>query len=119
MSTASTHHWLDHAHTTQHSQHQHYSTSTRTAHPIHPILHPIPPILPNIQTFLGSPLKLWASVGHWAIWHFSLEKFTEKQRPRVLVSLAACALFAFGALPALTYYTGLAGLAKYWWVSGP
>jgi hypothetical protein len=32
----------------------------------------------------------------------------------VLVSLAACALFAFGALPALTYYTGLAGLAKYW-----
>jgi omega-6 fatty acid desaturase (delta-12 desaturase) len=32
----------------------------------------------------------------------------------VLVSLAACALFAFAALPALTYYTGVAGLVKYW-----
>jgi omega-6 fatty acid desaturase (delta-12 desaturase) len=35
------------------------------------------------QTFLGSPLKLWASVGHWWIWHFDLAKYTEKQRPRV------------------------------------
>jgi omega-6 fatty acid desaturase (delta-12 desaturase) len=26
------------------------------------------------KTFLGSPLKLWASVGHWAIWHFDLSK---------------------------------------------
>ena len=33
--------------------------------------------------FLGTPLKLWASVGHWAIWHFNINKFTEKQRPRV------------------------------------
>jgi omega-6 fatty acid desaturase (delta-12 desaturase) len=32
----------------------------------------------------------------------------------VLVSLAACALFAFVGLPALTYYTGVAGLVKYW-----
>lgn len=35
------------------------------------------------KAFLGSPLKLWASVGHWAIWHFDLNKYTEKQRPRV------------------------------------
>ncbi len=35
------------------------------------------------QTFLGSPLKLWASVGHWWIWHFDLNKYTEKQKPRV------------------------------------
>ena len=26
------------------------------------------------KTFLGSPLKLWASIGHWAIWHFDLNK---------------------------------------------
>lgn len=26
------------------------------------------------KTFLGSPLKLFASVGHWAIWHFDLNK---------------------------------------------
>ena len=35
------------------------------------------------KTFLGSPLKLWASVGHWWIWHFDLNKYTEKQKPRV------------------------------------
>jgi hypothetical protein len=35
------------------------------------------------RLFLGSPLKLWASVGHWAIWHFDLGKYTEKQKPRV------------------------------------
>ncbi len=26
------------------------------------------------KTFLGSPLKLWASIGHWWIWHFDLNK---------------------------------------------
>lgn len=26
------------------------------------------------KTFLGSPLKLWASIGHWWIWHFDLSK---------------------------------------------
>ncbi len=37
--------------------------------------------------FLGTPLKLFASVGHWAIWHFDLSKYTEKQKPRVRVFL--------------------------------
>lgn len=36
-----------------------------------------------VQTFLGSPLKLWASVGHWLLWHFDLSLYTEKQKPRV------------------------------------
>lgn len=35
------------------------------------------------KTFLGSPLKLWASVGHWLTWHFDLNKFKPKERPRV------------------------------------
>ncbi|KAF8066409.1 FAD6 [Scenedesmus sp. PABB004] len=66
------------------------------------------------QTFLGSPLKLWASVGHWWIWHFDLAKYTEKQKPRVLVSLAAVAAFALIALPALGAATGVGGVVKYW-----
>ena len=41
------------------------------------------------RTFLGSPLKLWASVGHWLIWHFDLGLYTEKQKPRVSL-LPAC-----------------------------
>lgn len=35
------------------------------------------------KVFLGTPLKLWASVGHWALWHFDLSKYTPKQHPRV------------------------------------
>ncbi len=34
------------------------------------------------KIFLGSPLKLWASVGHWALWHFDLSLYTDKQKPR-------------------------------------
>eukprot|EP00208_Stichococcus_sp_RCC1054_P006097 CAMPEP_0206134766 /NCGR_PEP_ID=MMETSP1473-20131121/193_1 /ASSEMBLY_ACC=CAM_ASM_001109 /TAXON_ID=1461547 /ORGANISM="Stichococcus sp, Strain RCC1054" /LENGTH=443 /DNA_ID=CAMNT_0053526387 /DNA_START=273 /DNA_END=1604 /DNA_ORIENTATION=- len=64
--------------------------------------------------FLGTPLKLWASVGHWALWHFDISKFTDKQRKRVYVSWLACAAFAFGVLPAVVAATGWAGLAKYW-----
>lgn len=36
-----------------------------------------------LRTFLGSPLKLWASVGHWLIWHFNLDLYTKNQKPRV------------------------------------
>ena len=35
------------------------------------------------KIFLGSPLKLWASVGHWWLWHFDLSLYTERQKPRV------------------------------------
>ena len=65
--------------------------------------------------FLGSPLKLWASVGHWAIWHFNLSLYTAKQQPRVLVSLAAVGAFAAIVLPAIAIYGGGVGaVAKYW-----
>lgn len=49
------------------------------------------------RTFLGSPLKLWASVGHWAIWHFDLSLYTEKQKPRVshLRNTADCLPFSW------------------------
>lgn len=66
------------------------------------------------KIFLGSPLKLWASVGHWAIWHFNLNLYTEKQKPRVKISIAACAFFMATVLPALVYYTGWFGLVKFW-----
>ena len=40
-----------------------------------------------VSSVLGSPLKLWASVGHWLIWHFNLSLYTERQRPRVRLRL--------------------------------
>lgn len=66
------------------------------------------------KTFLGSPLKLWASVGHWAIWHFDLNKYTEQQKPRVLASLAAVFTFMAVGWPLIIHYTGWVGFAKYW-----
>ena len=36
-----------------------------------------------VRGFLGSPLKCWASIGHWLIYHFDLSLYTEKQKPRV------------------------------------
>ena len=38
------------------------------------------------KTFLGSPLKSWASVGHWLIWHFDTTKYSDKQQNRVSTS---------------------------------
>ena len=44
------------------------------------------------KTFLGSPLKSWASVGHWLIWHFDLSKYTKGQQNRVSLELSHCLL---------------------------
>jgi len=63
---------------------------------------------------LGSPLKCFASIGHWLIWHFDINKYNEKQKPRVMVSLAAVFGFMAIAWPALIYYTGIAGWVKFW-----
>jgi len=67
-----------------------------------------------LRTFLGSPLKLWASVGHWLIWHFNLDLYTKNQKPRVLVSLAAVTAFIVVVLPSIVAVSGVAGLLKFW-----
>lgn len=66
------------------------------------------------RVLLGTPFRCIASIGHWLMWHFSLSLYTEKQRPRVIISWLAVALFACTALPALVSATGWAGLLKYW-----
>lgn len=62
--------------------------------------HPIPkeqmekwgPVQRSIlRTFLGSPLKLWASVGHWAVWHFDVSLYTERQKPKVCAAVSLSA----------------------------
>lgn len=41
---------------------------------------PCPAVMAFVyKTFLGSPLKLFASIGHWALWHFDLNKYSEQQ----------------------------------------
>ncbi|XP_024390435.1 omega-6 fatty acid desaturase, chloroplastic [Physcomitrium patens] len=60
------------------------------------------------------PLRPWASIGHWLLWHFDLSKYRESEKPRVKISLAA--VFAFMAIgwPAIIYTTGIAGWLKFW-----
>lgn len=64
--------------------------------------------------FLGSPLKCWASIGHWLIWHFNPSLYTEKQMDRVKWSWAACAGFVGIVMPLIVANFGWMGLAKYW-----
>ena len=44
---------------------------------------------------------------HWC-------RYTEQQRPRVLMSLAAVGLFMVVGWPLIIYYTGWWGFVKYW-----
>nr|QKY14963.1 omega-6-FAd, chloroplast isoform (O6F) [Polytomella parva] len=81
----------------------------------HPIMEEEMENLPGFyKLFLGSPLKLFASIGHWWIWHFNVNRYTEKQRPRVLVSLANVAAFLLIALPLLFKFGGIGAIVKYW-----
>ena len=66
------------------------------------------------QALLGSPLKMFASIGHWAKWHFDLGLYKKTEKPRVLTSIASCAAFAAVAWPLLVHYTGWFGLFKFW-----
>jgi len=67
-----------------------------------------------LKVFLGSPLKSWASVGHWLIYHFDKTKYTESQMPRVIVSWLAVAAFAGGVLPWIGFQYGWTAVVKYW-----
>lgn len=66
------------------------------------------------EFFLGTPLKLWASVGHWWIWHFDLSLYTEKQKPRVIVSLVSVFAFMAIAFPLIISQFGVIGWVKFW-----
>eukprot|EP00850_Spirogloea_muscicola_P014791 SM000108S14235 [mRNA] locus=s108:416702:419356:- [translate_table: standard] len=55
-----------------------------------------------------------ASVGHWGMWHFDLNKFRPQEKPKVLVSWAAVGAFAAFALLPLLITTGPVGFVKWW-----
>lgn len=72
------------------------------------------PLMKSFMEFGMGPLRPWASIGHWALWHFDLNKYRDSEKPRVKISLAA--VFAFMAIgwPAIIYFTGIAGWFKFW-----
>jgi len=64
---------------------------------------------------LGTPCKLFASVGHWLEMHFNPLHFSAEQRPRVLVSLSAVFAFAALSFPLIWHLGGGAwGWVKFW-----
>lgn len=60
------------------------------------------------------PLRCWASIGHWLVWHFNLGLYRPSERNRVKISLAC--VFAFMAIgwPLIIYEAGLVGWVKFW-----
>ena len=75
------------------------------------------PVLWSVYSvFMASPLKCWASIGHWMAYHFDRKKFTERQMPRVIVSWLAVAAFAGGVLPLVALNYGWMAVVKFWLV---
>lgn len=72
-----------------------------------------PPLRAALELGMG-PLRAWASIGHWALWHFDLRKYRVSEIPRVKVSLAAVAAFVALGWPAIVAATGVAGWLKFW-----
>eukprot|EP00210_Caulerpa_lentillifera_P006821 g6520.t1 len=78
-------------------------------------LHQMGPIARNLfVTFFATPLKCWASIGHWWAYHFDKEKFTSKQLPKVIVSWLAVGAFALGVLPFIVCNYGWWAMVKFW-----
>ncbi len=57
----------------------------------------------------------WAgSIAHWAVLHFNVSNFAERDRRAVKTSIAVVAIFAAFFFPAMYFTVGLWGIAKYW-----
>ena len=60
--------------------------------------------------------RFWwiGSIVHWALLHFKLSNFTERDRPKAKLSIAVVVLFGLMAFPALILTTGVWGFVKFW-----
>jgi omega-6 fatty acid desaturase (delta-12 desaturase) len=60
--------------------------------------------------------RVWwlASTAHWFMLHFNLSEFSERDRGKVKISIAAVVAFMAIAFPALILTTGLWGFVKFW-----
>lgn len=60
--------------------------------------------------------RFWwiGSIFHWALLHFKLSNFAERDRNKVKLSIAVVVLFALIAFPTLILTTGVWGFVKFW-----
>lgn len=105
----------------KHNQHHAFTNKLEDDTAWHPVMKSEAADLDNsglfgkvTKGFLGSPLKLFASIFHWLIWHFDASKFKKHQMPRVIASWLCCAAFAATAFPLLVANFGWFGIVKYW-----
>jgi omega-6 fatty acid desaturase (delta-12 desaturase) len=67
-----------------------------------------------IMRYIKGPLWWMASIGHWQMYHFSLEHFKPSQQFKVIISLVSVAAFSVVFFPWMLYNFGVWGLIKYW-----
>lgn len=72
---------------------------------------------PIVQTFYrGIRGRFWwiGSIAHWAILHFKPSNFSQRDRGKVKVSIAAVVIFGAVFFPTLILTTGIWGFVKFW-----
>jgi len=69
-----------------------------------------------ICRMVKGPLYWLASTGHWVKNHFFVSQFTEKQQPKVVLSLCCIYIFSIIFFPLLIYTVGVWGLVKFWFI---
>ena len=72
------------------------------------------PFMKKLYQALRGWLWWLASIAHWAVLHFDLSQFSQRDRGKVKVSLAAVVIFAAVFFPTLILTTGVWGLVKFW-----
>lgn len=72
------------------------------------------PVMRFLQRSIRSYFWWVGSIGHWAMYHFDLRNFRERDRSKAAFSIAAVAIFAAVVFPTLIATTGIWGLVKFW-----
>ncbi|KAG6557370.1 hypothetical protein Mapa_001300 [Marchantia paleacea] len=75
-----------------------------------------PPSAKALMEAMMGPFWWAASVGHWLLWHFDLNKFRPQERAKVKVSLIAVGAFLVGVLVPLLVTQGPVGFVKWWFL---
>lgn len=72
---------------------------------------------PIVRAFYrGLRGRFWwiGSIAHWAILHFNLNNFAERDRKKATISIAAVVIFGAVFFPTLILTTGVWGFVKFW-----
>ena len=83
--------------------------------PVTPEAHAASPVI--VQVFYRAIRgRLWwiGSIFHWALLHFKLSNFADRDRNKVILSISTVVVFAAILFPTLIITTGVWGFVKFW-----